>query len=131
RRVLFRSSLLRYITITVAALSVLLISIYVFNIHDAPLLIAGILFGLLEASYRAVENILFGLEKTKRAQISMVFRRVTVLASVILGSIWCVSLEFLSATVSLLILSSPFWLLRLLDKPLNVTATIKLSLPYW
>jgi len=124
-------SLLRYITITVAALSVLLISIYVFNIRDAPLLIAGILFGLLEASYRAVENILFGLEKTKRAQISMVFRRVTVLASVILGSIWGVSLEFLSATVSLLILSSPFWLLRLLDKPLNLTATIKLSLPYW
>lgn len=124
-------SLLRYFAVVLAAILVALVSVFILDIKEAPLLAAGILFGTLESSHGAVENILFGLQHTRRAQVAMVFRRVVVLAAVTLGSLKDLSLEFLITTLLVLLVISPFWLFRLLTKPMSLKATVKLSLPFW
>lgn len=124
-------SVLRYVAVILAATMVSLVSVFVFEITQEELLIAGILFGALEASHRAAENILFGLEHTKRAQFAMVFRRIVVLLAVIVGFFKDMSLEVLIATLGVLLIFSPFWLFRVLARPMGLKHTVRLSLPYW
>lgn len=123
-------SVFRYIILAVTAGAVMYFSTSFLEL-ESRLLLSGILFGAVEASYRPIENILFGFSRPGRAQASIVTRRFTVLAAVLSGFVWDITLLALNSTLIALLILSPLWLLGMLSRPLGLVSTVRLSLPYW
>lgn len=123
-------SIYRYIVVIITAMLIGSFCTLFTDLMPA-LLLSGILFGAVEASYRPIENLLFGFSRTQRAQGAMVMRRFVVLAAVLSGHLWDVTSVALNGTLIALLLISPAWLVGLLAKPLSLASTVHLSLPYW
>jgi O-antigen/teichoic acid export membrane protein len=124
-------ALLRYPTTLLAGGLTFLIGYFLLNVASPELLSASIALGVMESSGLVVESILFGLGRHRRAQASLLTRRLFVLAFVVAGAFIGDVIAWITISSAFLLLTSPMWLAGLLSRPGNFLVVVRESLPYW
>lgn len=131
RSVAFGILALRIPSLALAASVGYFIAVFILTNDNSFLLFVSMGLAIVDSLSEAVESVLFGMQRSRRSQFAMVWRRAVVLLGVLGGFLQGNVLMGLGVASLIVLASTPVWLTGLLAKPANPFRIMRLSMSYW